>query len=117
MDNRDHRAVFLSDVWRLFRRRQRNSDVGGDGFARLHDIHRANGVKNFLGICINSMAVFGFSITHMVSWPRALLMAVAATIGGYVGARIAQRVGQTFISRAIVVIGFVITMVMLWRMW
>ncbi|HVS21099.1 MAG TPA: sulfite exporter TauE/SafE family protein, partial [Pyrinomonadaceae bacterium] len=81
-----------------------------------HDIHRANGIKNFLGICINGVAVFSFSIAHMVSWPRALPMAVAATIGGYVGARTARRVGRTFIRRAIVVIGFAITIVMLWRM-
>src|SRR2546430_13871272 len=87
------------------------------GLLGLHDIHRANGVKNFLGICINGIAVFSFSIAHMVLWPRALLMAVAATTGGYVGARTAQRVGRVFIRRAVVVIGFVITAVMLWRMW
>src|SRR3989441_9019487 len=86
------------------------------GLLGLHDIHRANGIKNFLGICINSMAVFSFSISHLVVWPKALLMAVAATIGGYVGSRMAQRVGRTFIRRAIVVIGFAITIVMLWRM-
>ena len=86
------------------------------GLLGMHDIHRANGIKNFLGICINSMAVFSFSISHLVIWPKALLMAVAATIGGYVGSRMAQRVGRTFIRRAIVVIGFAITIVMLWRM-
>jgi uncharacterized membrane protein YfcA len=86
------------------------------GLLGLHDIHRANGIKNFLGICINSIAVLAFSISHLVSWPRALLMAVAALFGGYLGATTAQRVGQTVIRRAIVVIGFVITAVMLWRM-
>jgi len=86
------------------------------GLLGLHDIHRANGIKNFLGICINSVAVVSFSVAHMVAWPRALLMAVGATAGGYVGARTAQRVGRVFIRRAIVVIGFAITIVMLWRM-
>jgi uncharacterized membrane protein YfcA len=86
------------------------------GLLGLRDIHRANGIKNFLGICINGIAVFSFSIAHMVSWPRSLWMAVAATIGGYIGARAAQRVGGVFIRRAVVVIGFVITIVMLWRM-
>src|SRR5438270_1284353 len=87
------------------------------GLLGLHELHRANGIKNFLGICINSVAVVSFSIVHMVSWPRALLMAVAAVAGGYFGARTAQRVGRVFIRRAVVVIGFVITAVMLWRMW
>src|SRR5713226_5049384 len=86
------------------------------GLLGLHDIHRANGIKNFLGICINGVAVFSFSIAHMVLWPRALLMAAAATIGGYVGARTARRVGRRFIRRVIVAIGFAITIVMLWRM-
>src|SRR6266704_4093430 len=87
------------------------------GLLGLHDIHRANGIKNFLGICINGVAVFSFSIAHMVLWPRALSMAIAATIGGYFGARMAQRVGRKFIRRVIVGIGFTITVVMIWRMW
>ena len=86
------------------------------GLLGLHDIHRANGIKNFLGICINSVAVVSFSIVHLVSWPRSLLMAIAATLGGYFGARTARRVGRVFIRRVIVVIGFAITIVMLWRM-
>jgi uncharacterized membrane protein YfcA len=86
------------------------------GLLGLHDIHRANGIKNFLGICINCVAVFAFSITHLVSWPKALLMAVGALAGGYFGSHTAQRVGRVFIRRAIVVIGFTITIVLLWRM-
>ena len=87
------------------------------GLLGLHDIHRANGVKNFLGICINGIAVFSFSVAHMVAWPWALLMAIGATMGGYVGSRLAQRVGRVVVRRAIVVIGFAITIVMLFRMW
>ena len=86
------------------------------GLLGLHDIHRANGIKNFLGICINSVAVIAFAISHLVAWRISLLMAVGAVLGGYVGARTAQRVGRVMIRRAIVVIGFVITIVMLWRM-
>lgn len=86
------------------------------GLLGMHNIHRANGIKNFLGVCINSVAVVSFSIAHMVDWPKALLMAVAALVGGYVGSRTAQRVGRVFIRRAIVVIGFLIAIVMLWRM-
>src|SRR5262245_54658972 len=86
------------------------------GLLGIHDIHRANGIKNFLGICINSVAVLAFSISHLVEWPRALLMAVAALLGGYFGARTARRVGRVFIRREIVVIGLLITIVMLWQM-
>ena len=87
------------------------------GILGLHDIHRANGIKNFLGICINSIAVLSFGLSHLVVWPNALLMAGAALIGGYFGAHVAVRVAQVHIRRAIIVIGFVIAFVMLWRVW
>ena len=87
------------------------------GLLGLHDINRANGIKNFLGICINSIAVLSFALTGLVVWRIALMMAGAALIGGYFGAQMAVRVGQTNIRRAIVVIGFVITFVMLWKLW
>ena len=86
------------------------------GLLGLHDLHRANGIKNFLGICINSIAVLSFSLTSLVVWPKSLLMAVGALLGGYVGASMAVRIGQVVVRRAIVVIGFVITFVMLWQL-
>lgn len=87
------------------------------GLLGLQDINRANGIKNFLGICINSIAVVSFALSNLVEWPIALVMAGAALIGGYVGAHIAVRVQQVFIRRAIVAIGFVITAVMIWQLW
>jgi len=38
-------------------------------------------------------------------------------LGGYFGARMAVRIGQSIVRRAIVVIGFVITFFMLWKLW
>jgi uncharacterized membrane protein YfcA len=87
------------------------------GLLGLHDLNRANGIKNFLGICINSIAVLSFALKGLVVWRDALLMAGAALLGGYCGAKLAVRVGQTAIRRAIVTIGFVITFVMIWRLW
>jgi len=86
------------------------------GLLGLHDINRANGIKNFLGICINSIAVLSFSLKGLVVWPDALIMALAATLGGYFGAKMAVRVAQVTIRRAIVAIGFVITFVMVWKL-
>ena len=86
------------------------------GLLGLHDIHRANGIKNFLGICINSIAVLSFSLSHLVVWSDALLMAVGALLGGYVGASMAVRIGQVWVRRGIVVIGFVIFFAMVWKL-
>ena len=86
------------------------------GLLGLRDMHRANGIKNFLGICINSIALVSFALTGLVVWSDALLMAVGALLGGYFGASMAVRVGQVWVRRGIVVIGFVIFFVMVWRL-
>ena len=86
------------------------------GLLGLHDLHRANGIKNFLGICINSVAVLSFSISHLVVWPDSLVMAAGALLGGYFGASMAVRVGQTWVRRGIVLIGFAIFLAMIWRL-
>ncbi|MDQ3174163.1 MAG: sulfite exporter TauE/SafE family protein [Acidobacteriota bacterium] len=86
------------------------------GLLGLHEIHRANGIKNFLGICINSIAVLSFALTDLVVWSDALLMAGGALLGGYFGASMAVRVGQVWVLRGIVAIGFVIFFVMVWRL-
>src|SRR6185295_11088875 len=57
------------------------------GLLGLHEIHRANGIKNFLGICINSVAVLSFSLMGLFVWYDALIMAGAALVGGYFGAK------------------------------
>jgi uncharacterized protein len=86
------------------------------GLLGLRDLHRANGIKNFMGICINSIAVLSFTLAHIVVWPKAFLMAAAALAGGYIGARLAVRVGQRWVRRGIAAIGFVIFFAMIWRL-
>jgi uncharacterized protein len=86
------------------------------GLLGLHDLHRANGIKNFMGICINSVAVLSFSLSHLVVWPDSLAMAVAALAGGYFGASMAVRIGQAWVRKGIVVIGLVIFVAMIWKL-
>lgn len=86
------------------------------GLLGLQDLNRANGIKNFLGICINSIAVLSFSLSNLVVWSDALFMAGAALGGGYFGASMAVRVGQVWVRRGIVVIGFVIFIAMVWKL-
>src|SRR5215204_6180630 len=86
------------------------------GLLGLHDLNRANGIKNFLGICINSIAVLSFALMNMVLWSDALVMAVGALLGGYFGASMAVRIGQVWVRRGIVVIGLVIFIVMIWKL-
>ena len=54
---------------------------------------------------INFMAAATFAVSGLVDWPVALAMAIGATVGGLGGSRLAQRVGQEWVRRMIVVIG------------
>ena len=85
------------------------------GLLGLNELHRANGIKNFLGICINAVAVLIFAGAGYVVWEDALLMACGALIGGYFGAKMAMRVGQKWVRRGIVLIGWIIFFVMVWK--
>lgn len=75
------------------------------GFAGFTNIHQMNGLKNWGGLCMNAVAAVTFAFSDIVSWPVALSMAAGATVGGYAGSRLAQRVPQAVVRRAIVLIG------------
>jgi uncharacterized membrane protein YfcA len=86
------------------------------GLLGLNELHRANGIKNFLGICINSIAVVSFGLAGLVVWQDALVMACGALAGGYFGASMAMRIGQTWVRRGVIVIGLIIFVAMIWKL-
>ena len=76
------------------------------GAMGLTNIHRMNGLKNWGGLCINAVAAATFAFSGIVNWPVAVTMAAGGLAGGYGGARLALRVGQKWVRRVVVVIGF-----------
>jgi uncharacterized membrane protein YfcA len=83
------------------------------GFIGLTDLHQMNGLKNLLAICINGVAAVYFAVSGAVIWPDAILMAVAAVLGGFAGAKLAKRLGRKFVRTAVVVIGLGMTIALL----
>lgn len=79
------------------------------GLIGLTDLHQMNGLKNLLTICINGVAAIYFAISGAVIWFDAGIMAVAAILGGFTGAKLAHRLGPGFVRGTIVVIGLVMT--------
>jgi uncharacterized membrane protein YfcA len=75
------------------------------GFMGFTNIHRMNGLKALGGTCANLMAAATFAFSHLVNWPVAGAMAVGAVVGGYGGSRLAQKVSQDSVRRAVIVIG------------
>jgi uncharacterized protein len=73
--------------------------------AGFTNIHEMNGIKALLSGCLNAVAVATFVAAHVIYWPQAILMAVAAIIGGYAGGFIARRVPVAYVRAAVIVLG------------
>ena len=69
------------------------------GLIGLTDMHEMNGLKNLLAICINGVAAIYFAFSGAVIWKDGFIMAVAAIIGGYLGARISSAPGAGCLPR------------------
>jgi uncharacterized membrane protein YfcA len=72
------------------------------------DIHAMNGLKSLLNSCINGVAAIWFIVDGKVVWPLAIVMAVAALVGGYGGARVARRLNRNLVRGIITAIGFLL---------
>jgi uncharacterized protein len=81
----------------------------------LSDIHQMNGLKNFLALSINGVAILCFLVAEAffhggnVKWATAGLMAVAAMLGGLFGSHMAHRVGRKTVRTIVILVGFVLT--------
>ncbi len=85
------------------------------GLIGLTDLHEMNGLKNLLAVCINGIATVYFALSGAVLWLDAAIMAVAAIAGGFVGAKMAKRLGRKFVRGAVVVIGLIMTIVLFFK--
>jgi uncharacterized membrane protein YfcA len=89
--------------------------LAGLGLMGFTNIHRMNGLKNWGAVCMNGVAAATFALSGIVNWPVALAMSAGGLLGGYGGARMAQRVGQQRVRHAIVAIGLASFLFLLFR--
>lgn len=71
----------------------------------LKDIHEMNSLKVVLGGSVNGIAAAYFIFARMVYWPYVVLMAVAAILGGYLGAGTARKLGRDTVRLIVILIG------------
>ena len=72
------------------------------------DLQAANGMKNFFAVLINGIAAVYFIVVGAAVLKVALLMALAAIAGGFVGAKTAQRMSPRILRSAVVVFGVIV---------
>lgn len=75
------------------------------GLLGFTDLHKMNGLKNLFAVCINGVAAAYFVFLGAVIWLDVALMIVAATLGGFAGAKLAYRLGRTFVRYTVIAIG------------
>src|SRR6185295_16451666 len=78
-------------------------------FAGLKDIHAMNGLKAWLGACINGASVVTFVIANTIDWPAAAVMITGGLVGGYGGAYVAQRLSPGLIRVVVILVGLSMT--------
>ena len=70
-------------------------------------LNAMNGMKNLVSALLTAIAVVIYALGGIVQWQQALIMMVAATLGGYLGARVARKIPAHILRWGIVATGLV----------
>ena len=72
-------------------------------------LNAMNAIKNLVSTLLTAIAVAIYAAGGIVQWKEALIMVLAATLGGYLGARGARKIPAPVLRWAIVGIGLAMT--------
>jgi uncharacterized protein len=75
----------------------------------VDDLRVANGLKNLLSAVLTLIAVIVYALGGIISWAEILPMAVAATLGGFAGARVGRVLPPLVLRNTIVLVGAITT--------
>lgn len=78
-------------------------------------LNAMNGMKNLVSALLTAIAVAIYAAGGIVQWQQALIMMIAATAGGYGGARIARKIPAQWLRWGIVATGLVMTGMFFWK--
>ena len=81
----------------------------------MRDINAMNGLKNGMSFVLSGTSVFTLSVAGLVYWPQAIVMMIAATAGGYFGARMARRMSPWLVRVIVIATGAVMTVIFTFR--
>lgn len=75
------------------------------GFTNLHDTHMINAMKNVSAIFVSGTSIICLYSAHLIDWRHGLIMTAGSMIGGYTGARSAQKVSSHWLRIFIICVG------------
>ncbi len=81
--------------------------VGLLSMVTIESLQRVNAIKNVLTTAVNGVAAVTFMVFawESIDWRVVLLIAVGATLGGFLGARVGRRLSPLALRATILVIG------------
>ena len=82
----------------------------------MTDLNRMNALKSGLSFLLSAISVAVFATAGLVAWPQAVVMMIAATVGGYAGAPLARALPKTVVKGIIATVGFTMSAVFFWRL-
>jgi len=89
-------GILMMAVWSLF---------------GAHDVKLMNPAKVLLVAAANTMAVICFVVGGTIAWHPTVTMLIAASLGGYLGARVTLMLNSSQLRVAISIVNFVVTIV------
>ncbi|MFN8483748.1 MAG: sulfite exporter TauE/SafE family protein [Anaerolineae bacterium] len=82
----------------------------------IHDnLTRINALKQALSLCVNLAAALFFVFSGKVLWIAVPVMMIGALLGGVLGGRLASRVKASTLRTIVVIIGYVVGVIYLFR--
>jgi uncharacterized membrane protein YfcA len=85
--------------------------------SRTDEFRTANVIKNLLSGLTSLVAVVVFVATGVVAWPPALAVMAGATLGGFLGGRLARVLPPVLMRWIVIVVGTTLTAVYARRYW
>jgi len=85
------------------------------GFLGLKSIHQMNALKTLLAFGINAISVVLFIFGGQIHWRYGIIMAGAAIVGGYFGARLALLMKPIYVRWIVIVMGFTLAAYFFWK--
>lgn len=83
------------------------------GLFLVADLQRINGLKSALSLVINAVSLVAFALFGPVDWATVAVVAPAALLGGYLGARLARRLDPDRLRSTVVAFGLVVGVALL----
>lgn len=77
----------------------------------MRDLDEMNGLKSGLSFVLSAISVATFAVAGIIYWSQAVVMMVASTAGGFVGAKLAKALPKKFIRGFIIAVGLIMALI------